>query len=1011
MLPAQTPTLPLAAPAGGGLALGEDFVVGLSHDGIARSWGTNNRGQLGTAATLSTVQPIPTQLRLNSTTAMTGAARVYAGLQHGLLITNASTGVLRAWGRNDSGQLGDGSLVDRSGCVAVATSSGLTHVVAASAGFDHSLALKSDGTVWAWGSNASGQIGNNSTQSSATPIRVTPAAPVFPYSFQAVAAGHDHSLALRNDGTIWAWGANTHGQLGTGTTTASLVPVQVQNLPSALTVTAIAAGDGFSLALLSDGSVRTWGRADKGQLGHDSDLFSTTPVQPVDLGSGVTAIAAGVDHVLARKSDGSVWGWGSNFAGELGGLVPAAQFVPQIILGLTDAAVIDAGAARSGAVLTDGSVVLWGSPADANLGPASLGYRALRVQVRDVKTAAAIYAGGNDAAVVRTSKRAYLFGANADGQLGIGSLDPVAAPSRLSSWPDAWGANSPAYAFGAAHTLALVDGKVYAAGGNTFGQLGDGTLFASTVPTPIATPGAAIVRVSAGSHHSLALRGDGTVLAWGRNDSGQLGLGSSSSSPTLTPTVIPGLAGVVAVSAGESHSIALKSDGSVWTWGGGSFGQLGDNTTTTKSTPTQVKGVGGTGFLAGVTSIAAGSNHSLAANSATKRAFAWGRGTEGQVGHGSTAHRLTPFLLSNTNLVDVAAGKNHSLALGGDGRVVAWGLNDRGQVGDGTTTNRTAPVAVTNVTSTAACVAIAAGAHTSYAIFGNGSLFGWGDSSRLQLGYAPSRFTFIAWRLTNNSSDADSDGMLNTWETARFGVLTKTGYEDTDSDGLLDIQEHFYASLPANYPTGTVGADSDGDLLNDFADSDRVSPHNGNSYTLSVPAGNAQFVAAGISAPLAVTVKATLINGASVGAVLPVRLAASQPGVLISVTSPVPVESGSTLALATTSDGTATFYYRQSSPAASSIISFQIGAEIGEVYVFPPPPAGQSEAQVDSDADGLGDFWEIARFGSLRAQDGNANPDDDPYDNRTEQLLGTDPLQAAAVSTASSLSLLIYSPN
>ncbi len=500
------------------------------------------------------------------------------------------------------------------------------------------------------------------------------------------------------------------------------------------------------------------------------------------------------------------------------------------------------------------------------------------------------------------------------------------------------------------------------------------------------------------------------MLAWGRNDAGQLGLGTVSATPTLAPTPVPGLTDVTQLAAGESHSLVLKSDGTVWAWGSSDFGQLGDNTLVAKASPTQVKGPGGTGFLTGITGISAGAHHTLAVNSATKRVYAWGRGTYGQIGQGSTANRLTPYLLPNTNLVRVAAGENHSLALGGDGRVAAWGLNDRGQVGDGTTTNRASAVLVSQVTAASDSIAIAAGANSSYAIFGNGSLFGWGDASKQQLGYAPSRLTPIAWRLTDNAADADDDGMINTWESARFGSVVKTGYGDADGDGLLDIQEHYYNSTPANYPSGTVGADTDGDLLNDFADSDRVSPYNGNSYVLSVPAGNAQFVAAGVEAPLAVTVQAHLANGASVGAVLPVRFNASDPAVILSATTPVPGGAGSSLQLASNTDGAVTFYYRQKTPAGPSIITFQIGADLGEVYVFPPPPAGQSSSQVDSDADGLMDVWEIARFGSLRAQTGTGNPDADSYDNYTEQLLGTNPLSPASSSTPTGLGVIIFSP-
>ena len=989
-LVAQTPTLPLTTPANGALALGEDFSVGLRYDGISRSWGVNSVGQLGTAVAITVVQPVPTQLRISSSTAMTGVARVYAGRQHGLLITTAATGILRAWGRNDSGQLGDNTVINRTGCVAVLTTTGLTNVVSASAGYAHSMALKSDGTVWAWGANNAGQVGDGTTTNRLTPVRITPAAPVFPLTFQAVAAGNDHSLALRNDGTLWAWGANASGQLGTGNTTPSLVPVQVQNLPLGLSVTAIAAGDGFSVVLLSDGTVRTWGRNDQGQLGNDDTVASYVPETPVGLGNTVTALAAGDNHVLARKSDGTVWGWGSNFSGELGGLVPAAQFTPQPVPGLANVAIIAAGTARSAAGMADGSILIWGSPANACLGPASPGYESVRVQIQDVKTAASIYAGGDQAAIVRNNFRAYLFGSNADSQLGTGDLDPVVAPARLLVWPTST-STAPAYAFGARHTLELSDGVIYAAGDNSYGQLGDGTTINRDLPVALPITGVAIIKVASGWHHSLALRSDGTVLAWGRNDSAQLGFGSSSSSATLTPTMIPGLGNVIALAAGQSHSLALKADGTVWAWGSNTYGQSVGTGTVPILIPTQVSGP------AYIAAIAAGANHSLALTSAShpttasrNRVYVWGRGDYGQIGNNTTTARVTtPAFLATTGLVEIAAGENHSVARKSDGTVLAWGRNNNGQVGNayvatidaGSTAKVLVPTAVNSITTASACTDIAAGFNTSFAIFGNGTLFGWGDSSRQQLGYAPSRLTPIAWRLTNNAADADADGMLNAWETAKFGVTTKTGYEDTDGDGLLEIQEHYYGSTPANYPTGTVGADTDGDLLNDFADSDRNSPYNGNSYDLSIASGDGQYAPPGTVAanPVVINVGAPSVT---------VYVTASDPSMKLATTAAGVAGGTYKLTISANASGQATFYYQHRATAGQG--SFRVAAGVDFITVY---SVAVVNATQDTDADGLPDQWEAMYFGNL-SRDGLGDANGDGLLDRDAYRFGLNPVGA-----------------
>ena len=180
------------------------------------------------------------------------------------------------------------------------------------AGYNHSLALKSDGTVWAWGRNHHGQLGDGTTTNRTTPVQIQGLTDIV-----AIAGGYGHSLALKSDGTVWAWGGNGSGQLGDGTTTNRPIPVQVKNLTG---VIAIAAGSWNSFALKSDGTVWAWGNNTDGRLGDGTTvLYRTTPVQVTNLTS-VIAISVGGNgsHVLALKSDGTVWAWGRNGYGQLG---------------------------------------------------------------------------------------------------------------------------------------------------------------------------------------------------------------------------------------------------------------------------------------------------------------------------------------------------------------------------------------------------------------------------------------------------------------------------------------------------------------------------------------------------------------------------------------------------------------------------------------------------------------------------------------------------------------------
>jgi hypothetical protein len=229
-------------------------------------------------------------------------------------------GTVRAWGANDFGQLGDGTTTHRSTPVQVHT---LSSVEIVTAGFEHSVALLSDSTVRAWGDNSSGQLGDGTTTIRTTPVQVhTPSGPLS--GVEAIAGGGLHSLALLSDGTVRAWGRNDFGQLGDGTTTNRTTPVQVHTLLGLLSeVTAV--GAGFHSLALQSGLLATtvfaWGRNDFGQLGDGTTTNRSKAVQVQAVGgllSGVEAATAGAFHSLAQLPNGTVRAWGRNDFGQLG---------------------------------------------------------------------------------------------------------------------------------------------------------------------------------------------------------------------------------------------------------------------------------------------------------------------------------------------------------------------------------------------------------------------------------------------------------------------------------------------------------------------------------------------------------------------------------------------------------------------------------------------------------------------------------------------------------------------
>jgi alpha-tubulin suppressor-like RCC1 family protein len=349
---------------------------------------------------------------------------VAAGTSHTLALK--SDGAVWAWGSNGSSRLGDGSSTDRWSPVQVGTTGNwLTNVAAISAGGSHSLAVKSDGTVWAWGYNLSGQIGDGSNVTRSTPVQVGTTGSWLT-GVVAVAAGASHSLALKSDGTVWAWGDNyLAGQLGDGTQTNRNVPVQVTGLTG---VVGVAAHGNTSMALksngVSTGTVWAWGSNGSGQLGDGTaGNYQSVPVQGL---SGVTATALGSPHALAVKSDGTTWSWGTNGQGQLGDGTLTTRLKPVQVMTSAGMTSVAAGSSGSFGLTPDRSLWVWGS---GPLGDGS-GIATRTVPSRNGLAGGLVQiAAGEDHVVsIRIDGSVWTWGSNSSGQLGIGTNVAATVP-------------------------------------------------------------------------------------------------------------------------------------------------------------------------------------------------------------------------------------------------------------------------------------------------------------------------------------------------------------------------------------------------------------------------------------------------------------------------------------------------------------------------------------------------------------------------------------------------------
>lgn len=372
----------------------------------------------------------------------------------GVVASNAATAGVYGWGNNQTGELADGTTTGR---LTAVTSPSLASAVNLAVGAVHGLALMRDGSVVAWGHNRSGQLGNGSTSDSTTPIRVANAGAV-----TALAAGNAFSLAVRSDGSVVAWGKNRSGELGDGLAPANATtPTAVVGLGAGSGVVAVSAGDSHSLALKGDGTVLAWGNNQSGQLGDGTapnDHHTPTAVSGLGPGSGVVAVAAGGAFSLALKGDGTVLAWGNNQSGELGnGNVPNDHDVPGVVSGLgpgSGVVQIAAGFASAYALKRDGTVVAWGNNrrGETGSGDAPTGHPT-PVGVH-VTNAVDIAAGWSHALALQGDGTVVAWGDNNLGQLGDNTTTPRAAPVIVAGF----GAGSNVVAVYAAgdHSHALV---------------------------------------------------------------------------------------------------------------------------------------------------------------------------------------------------------------------------------------------------------------------------------------------------------------------------------------------------------------------------------------------------------------------------------------------------------------------------------------------------------------------------------------------------------------------------
>ena len=527
-------------------------------------------------------------------------------------------GTLWCWGRNDRGQLGNGSTITSATPVQVAALGNSVAQVAT--GEVHVCAMKSDGTLWCWGGNNSGQLGKGTTRDSASPVQVTNA-DGSPLVAMWVSARQSNTCARKVDGTAFCWGLNSSSQLGDGTFENRLRPTLVATIrcdcgdgicspwessdSCPIDCGASRCGDGKCTsdescwngnsgcladcgscagggAPLSLGDYHTCstsrgqhlvvlGPNDLGELGNGSTGLRMSPVQVAAMGTSAVQVVGGGAHTCARKSDGTLWCWGYNGDGELGNGSTTSSLSPIQVTALgASVAQVAAASVHTCARKTDGTLWCWGYNGDRRArqwlnheehesGPGH----------RTGNLGGAGRAGGLHTCALKTDGTLWCWGSNLNYELGDGSQTNRLIPVQVS----ALGSSVDQVAGRDHHACARkTDGTLWCWGS---AYLGDGKPWTATgTPVQVTALGSSVVQIAVGGTHTCARRMDGTLWCWGYNTTSQLGNGLKSDSPS--PVQVTALGSSVAqVGAGYQHTCARKTDGSLWCWGYDSHYELG----------------------------------------------------------------------------------------------------------------------------------------------------------------------------------------------------------------------------------------------------------------------------------------------------------------------------------------------------------------------------------------------------------------------------------------------------
>ncbi|MEM7129088.1 MAG: clostripain-related cysteine peptidase [Chloroflexota bacterium] len=809
---------------------------------LSLSWLPTHSSEVSYAGSLSTssesTTPRETQQAANLIP-LSNVIQIDARWEHACALVDPDgdgKGTVHCWGRNDKGQLGDGTITPRSRPVAV---DGLEHTIAITAGHSHTCALREDnnGTrqVLCWGNNSQGQLGDGTQNASRSPKVLEQ----LPDNIETISAGHGYTCAITRDGALYCWGENGYGKLGTGNTDNSYTPILVKNMEAG--VADVDTSAYHTCALMRDDGLRCWGRERNGILGYPpaaEDINHTSinePVEVVGMGTQNQQIALGEDHTCAINSVGALYCWGENSYGRLGNGGSSNTFTPTLVHGFSSGVTDVTLGGQLTCAVRNKRVHCWGQnlhgqngDGTTTISTAPVPIQGLDLDIRDVTS------GRHFGCALAEVGTVYCWGENVNGQLGDGTSVFETTPSLVVP-SDFESLNFVQLDSGNFHTCGLTDsGAVYCWGRNNAGQIGDGTFEHRTTPTQVEGLSSGALKVVAGDLHSCAINRGRAAVCWGYNYDWQLGDGLPSTEPGINSTVPIPVSGlnnnIQDIAAGASHTCVLTDNGEVSCWGY-NFHGMGDGTENDQyRTPIRIDGLG-----EGVLAIAAGQYHTCVLD-AQREVLCWGGNNGGELGVGTqwdTQRSPQKVQRLDSGVQALAASVANTCVISHDNKLYCWGGGQYGQNGDGTAENRFFPSLVgrlDNVTDLAMM-------DWSVCAVGQSKLTCWGYNHLGQLGIGsaaefttrPSTYLNLTDITALNGGSrhacAVSQGKTYCWGDNEFGQLgngrtlistTPTNVQvtgeppDEQSPSLVPLTNVIQISTGEDHACAVVDTDGDG---------------------------------------------------------------------------------------------------------------------------------------------------------------------------------------------------------